>query len=62
MMYAVSDGIIKGNLDLADVFFLVAAIVFFVAAFIYTQINPKPIAHIMVALALGVLSLGLLVQ
>lgn len=63
MMYAAdSTGIIHGNLNLADILFLVAAIVFFVAAFLYTQLTPKPVSHIMVALALGILSLGLLVQ
>ena len=31
-MFAVDDGIWQGNLDLADIFFLVAAIVFALAA------------------------------
>jgi hypothetical protein len=57
-----SAGVIHGNLTLADIFFLVAAIVFFVACFVYTQLTPKPIAHILVSGALGVLALGLLVQ
>jgi uncharacterized protein (DUF2062 family) len=48
MMYAAdSTGIIHGNLNLADILFLVAAIVFFVAAFLYTQLTPKPVSHIM---------------
>lgn len=51
-MFAVDDGIIHGNITLADLFFLIAAILFAVAAFIRRPSLPD------VLLSLGLLAVA----
>lgn len=61
-MIAIDDGITTGNLNAADVFFLIATIVAVIAAGLYAAVNPKTVRWAPVALALGLacVSLGLL--
>jgi hypothetical protein len=61
-MLAIDDGIASGNLNAADVFFLIAVIVAIVAAGLYAVVNPPALRWAPVALALAFAStaLGLL--
>jgi hypothetical protein len=58
-MPAVDDGIINGSLNLADICFLVALIVFAIAAFLAYGV--KTLWATLVAVGLAALSLGFLV-
>ncbi len=58
-MYAVDDGIVNGSLTFADICFLVALIVFAVAAFMAYGV--KTLWATLVAVGLAALSLGFLV-
>ena len=57
-MIAVDDGIVSGNLTLADICFLVALIVFGIAAFL--AYGTKTLWATLIATGLAVASLGLL--
>ena len=58
-MLAVDEGVIHGHLNLADIFFLIAAIVFFIGAFIAYSV--KTFYATLIAIGLGFTALGLLV-
>jgi uncharacterized membrane protein len=58
-MHAVDDGIVSGNLTFADIMFLVAVIVFLVAAFLANQ--AKALWGLAVSVGLAAVALGWLV-
>ena len=58
---AAEDGIVSGNFDLADIFFLIAVIVFAIAFVIRLMIKPIPLDHVMIAAGLVAVALGWLV-
>ena len=58
-MNAVDDGLVNGNLDLADVLFLIAMVCFLVEAVL--RLAKRPILGILVPLGLAALALGFLV-
>jgi hypothetical protein len=58
-MFAVDDGLINGNLNFADILFLVAAILAVLAAVLYTQgANVIRWAPVLLSLAVAGLSFG----
>ncbi len=59
MRPTIDDGIVTGNLDLADILFLVAAIVLFVVAFV--RLRTPDIGGTLIAVGAGFVALGLLV-
>lgn len=62
MLYAAaSDGLIHGNLNLADICYLIAVIVFFIVAFIRLTVQPRLLDGALVAIGLALVALGLLV-
>jgi hypothetical protein len=58
---AAEDGVISGNVDLADIFFLIAVIVFAIAFVLRVMIRPVPLDAVMIAAGLTCLALGALV-
>lgn len=58
---AADDGIWSGKANLADVFFLIAAIVFGIALVIRLMIRPVPIDSVLIAAGLMLVALGWLV-
>jgi hypothetical protein len=58
---AVDDGIVNGNLDLADIFFLIAVIVFAIAFVLRLMVKPVPVDGLMIAAGLTAVALGWLV-
>jgi hypothetical protein len=58
-LLAADDGIWQGNLNLADIFFLIAAILFFIGAFIAYSV--KTFYATLIAAGLGLVALGWLV-
>ena len=60
-MLAVDDGIAQGNLNLADVFFLIGTILAFLAGFLAANATPNATRWHMVAgwFALALVALGL---
>ena len=60
-MFAVDDGIASGNLNLADICFLVAVILFLIGAAVAWAIQPRALWATLVAVGLAAVSLGLLV-
>jgi hypothetical protein len=61
-MFAVDDGLINGNLDFADVLFIVAAILFVLYAFMGFADAVKPQIHnVLLGLGLACVAVGLLV-
>lgn len=59
MLLAVDDGVVSGGNTIADVFFLVACIIFFIVAFVrlFAE-NPRDLFGGLVALGLGLASLA----
>ena len=55
------DGIWSGKFNLADIFFLIAAIVFGIALAIRAKANPIPVDSVLIAAGLMLLALGFLV-
>lgn len=55
------DGIFSGKFDLADIFFLIAVIVFAIAFVVRLLIRPIPIDAVMIAAGLTFVALGWLV-
>lgn len=60
-LLAADDGIWAGKLTLADVFFLIAAIVFAIAFVIRIMVKPVPIDTVMIAAGLFCVAVGWLV-
>lgn len=60
-LLAADDGIWSGKLNLADVFFLIAAIVFGIALVIQLMIKPPPIDKVLITAGLMLVALGWLV-
>ena len=60
-LLAVDDGIFQGNFDLADVFFLIAVIVFAIAFVLRIMIRPVPLDSVMIAAGLVAVALAWLV-
>jgi len=63
-MFAVDDGIFQGNFNLADISFLIAVILFVIAALASwprNDANGWPYYGVLVPLGLGFVALGLLV-
>jgi len=60
-LLAVDDGIFTGKFTLADVFFLIAVIVFAIAFVIRLLARPVPIDSVMIAAGLTAVALGWLV-
>lgn len=60
-MLAVDDGIFSGSLNLADILFLVGAIVFIIAFIIRLMIKPIPLDSVLIAAGLSCVALGWLV-
>lgn len=60
-LLAADDGIWAGKLNLADVFFLIAAIVFGIALVVRLMIRPVPLDSTLVAAGLMLVALGWLV-
>jgi hypothetical protein len=60
-LLAADDGIWAGKLNLADVFFLIAAIVFGIAFIIRLMIKPIPLDSVLIAAGLMLVALGFLV-
>jgi hypothetical protein len=60
-LLAVDGGVFSGNFNLADIFFLIAVIVFAIAFVIRLSIKPVPVDHLMVAAGLTCVALGWLV-
>jgi hypothetical protein len=60
-LLAADDGIINGNLNLADIFFLIAVIVFAIAFVLRLMVKPVPIDGLMIAAGLVCVALGWLV-
>jgi hypothetical protein len=58
-MLLVDEGVIHGHLNLADIFFLIAVIVFFIGAFIAYSV--KTFYATLIAAGLAFTALGLLV-
>lgn len=58
MFLAADDGIWAGKLDAADVFFLVAVIVFAIAFVIRLMARPVPLDGVMIAAGLTCVALG----
>jgi hypothetical protein len=56
---ATEDGLASGNADIADVFFLIAAILFFIVG-VFRLLVPRAIDSAGVAFGLGFLAVGLL--
>lgn len=59
-LLAADDGIWAGKYNAADVFFLIAAIVFVIAFVVRLMLRPVPIDSVMVAAGLACVALGLL--
>jgi len=60
-LLAADDGIWAGKLNLADIFFLIAAILFGIALVIRLMLKPVPIDTVMIAAGLMLVALGWLV-
>jgi hypothetical protein len=60
-MIAVDDGIFTGKFNLADIFFLIAVIVFAIAFVIRLVAKPVPVDSLMIAAGLTATALALLV-
>ena len=60
-MFAVDDGIFQGNFNLADIFFLIAAILFGIGAFIAYSTSPRTLWATLLSVGLCLAALGLLV-
>ena len=60
-MLGVDDGIWAGKFNLADIFFLIAVIVFGIALVIRVQVKPVPIDMVLIAAGLMLCALGWLV-
>lgn len=60
-LLAADDGIFTGKANLADIFFLIAVIVFAIAFVIRVMLKPVPVDALMVAAGLTAVALGLLV-
>jgi uncharacterized membrane protein len=58
-MFAVDDGLVNGNLDAADIFFLVAVILAVVAAIAYGVVHVQAARLAPVLLSLAVASVAL---
>jgi hypothetical protein len=58
MFLAADDGIWAGKLNAADVFFLIAVIVFVIAFVIRLTLRPVPLDSVLVAAGLVCVSLG----
>jgi hypothetical protein len=61
LLLGVDDGIFQGKLNLADVFFLIATIVFAIAFVLRLMVKPVPVDGLMIAAGFVALALGLLV-
>jgi len=61
-MLAVDDGIASGNLNAADIFFLIAVIVAVIAAALYAAVSAQTSrwAPVALSVALGLVDIGLL--
>lgn len=57
-LLAVDDGFVHGKLDLADLLFLIAAILFGVGAFVAWSVNPRLLWATLVALGLCLVSIA----
>jgi hypothetical protein len=57
-MIAVDDGITNGNLNWADVLFLIAAILFFVEALLRASAKPEPTRGVLVPLGLTLIAIA----
>lgn len=60
-MFAVDDGIFSGSYNLADILFLIGAIVFIIAFIIRLMVKPIPLDMVLVAAGLACVALGWLV-
>jgi len=60
-LLAIDDGIWQGNLDFADILFLVAAVVFAIAFVLRVLVRPIPLDSVMIAAGLTCLAIGWLV-
>jgi hypothetical protein len=61
LLLAADDGIWTGKLTLADVFFLIATIVFIIAFVVRLMVRPVPVDMLLVAAGLACVALGWLV-
>lgn len=59
MLAADTEGIVSGSLKLADILFLIAAIVAFIVAFIRLTAAPRLLDGALIAGAIGLMALGL---
>lgn len=59
MLAADTEGIVSGSLKLADILFLIAAIVAFIVAFIRLTATPRLLDGALIAGAIGLIALGL---
>ena len=60
-MIAVDDGISSGNLNLADVLFLIAAIIFGIAALLPLRVRPIALESVLIPAGLCLVSIAWLV-
>lgn len=61
-MFAVDDGLWAGNFDAADVLFLVALVVFVIAAALAGMDRPDPTRGALIPIGFALLSLAFLIQ
>ena len=60
-MFAVDDGLVTANLNLADLLFLIAAIVFGFAALLPLRVRPVVVEAVLVPVGLCLTAFGFLV-